>query len=343
MKYSPLIQLTLLKLRGLLREPEAVFWIFVFPLLMAVALGIAFRARAPEPLVVGVEDGADAPRVVADLEAGGEIETRVLSPDEARVRLRAGHVPLVVVPERPRVLWFDPTRPESRTARLLVNDALQTAAGRRDPEPASEREMNEKGSRYIDFLVPGLLGMNLMGTGFWGVGFSIVMARSRHLIKRFVATPMHRSHYLISQITGRLVFLVLEVGVLLAFARLVFGVPLRGSLLAVATVSVLGALTFGGMGLLLAARTRTIEGISGLMNLAMMPMWICSGVFFSTARFPDAVQPLIQALPLTAVNDALRAVMLDGASLAAVSGDLAIAAAWCVGSFVAALSLFRWS
>jgi ABC-type polysaccharide/polyol phosphate export permease len=158
-----------------------------------------------------------------------------------------------------------------------------------------------------------------------------------------VATPMRRSHYLVSQITGRLVFLVLEVGVLLAFARLVFGVPLRGSIQALAAVCLLGALTFGGMGLLLASRTRTIEGISGLMNLAMMPMWICSGVFFSTARFPDAVQPLIQALPLTAVNDALRAVMLDGASLAAVGGDLAIAAAWCAASFGAALALFRWS
>ncbi len=343
LRFHPLTQLTLLKLRGLLREPEAVFWIFVFPLLMAVALGIAFRARGPEPLPVGVQEGQGADWVLGVLGGREELAARRLSEAEARQALRTGKVALVVVPGPPWLFWFDPTRPDSRVARLTVRDALQSAAGRTDVAPTADRPLIEKGSRYIDFLIPGLLGMNLMGTGFWGIGFAIVMARSRNLLKRFLATPMRRSHYLLSQITGRLVFLVMEVGVLVLFASWFFEVPVRGSLLALAAVCVLGALTFGGLGLLVAARPRTVEGISGLMNLVMMPMWICSGVFFSTSRFPDAAQPFIQALPLTAVNDALRAVMLDGASLAAVSGDLAIAAAWCVAGFAAALAIFRWS
>jgi len=343
MRYDPMVQLTLLKLRGLLREREALFWVFIFPLLMALALGIAFRGGGPDPLAVGVQQGERAEWMLAALQASDDLEPRLLGEEEARQQLRTGKVALVVVPGEPWLYWFDPTRPDSRAARGAVHDALQIAAGRSDVAEAGDREMTEKGSRYIDFLIPGLLGMNLMGTGFWGVGFAIVIARSRHLLKRLAATPMRRSQFMLSQITGRLLFLVLEVGVLVAFAMLAFDVPLRGSPLSLAVVCVVGALTFGGMGLLVAARPRTIEGISGLMNFVMMPQWICSGVFFSNSRFPDPVQPLIQAMPLTAVNDALRAVMLDGASLAGVSGELAIATAWCLVSFAGALALFRWT
>ncbi len=219
---------------------------------------------------------------------------------------------------------------------------MQRAAGRTDVRATAVREMRETGSRYIDFLVPGLIGMNLMGTGMWGIGFSIVNARSRNLLKRLVATPMQRSHYLLGQLIGRMVFLVLEVGVILAFARLVFDVPIRGSLAAVAAVTLLGAGTFAGLGLLVASRARTIEGVSGLMNLVMLPMWILSGTFFSTSRFPATMQPWIQALPLTAVNDALRAVMLDGAGLSSLAAPLAVTAAWGGLAFAAALRLFRW-
>jgi ABC-type multidrug transport system permease subunit len=342
MKFNPLYQLTLVKLRDLVREPEALFWVFIFPVLLAVALGIAFRSGGSRPIAVGVQAGESASWVRDVLEVAEGLEPELLEEGQARERLRTGKVALVVAPGDPWVYWFDPTRPESRLAELAVDDALQRAAGRVDARETRNREMSEKGSRYIDFLIPGLLGMNLMGTGMWGIGFYVVSARSRRLLKRLVATPMRRSHYLLSQMSGRLIFLIFEVGVLVGFARLAFDVPVRGSWLALTLVSVLGATTFGGLGLLVAARPRTIEGVSGLMNFVMMPMWVCSGIFFSTARFPDAVQPLVQALPLTAVNDALRAVMLDGASLAAVSGEILLAAAWGVAAFGAALALFRW-
>ena len=202
--------------------------------------------------------------------------------------------------------------------------------------------MTEKGSRYIDFLVPGLLGMNLMGTGMWGIAFSIVTARSRGLLKRLVATPMRKSHYLIGQMMGRMVFLIPEVVVLVVFAHFVFEVPVNGSILALTAVTALGALAFTGIGLLVAARPRTIEGVSGLMNFVMLPMWIFSGVFFSPSRFPDAMMPMIRLLPLTALNDALRAVMIDGAALSAVGRELAVVSAWGAAAFLAALRMFRW-
>jgi ABC transporter DrrB family efflux protein len=343
MQYNPIIQLSLLKVRSLLREPEALFWVFVFPLLLAVALGIAFRSRGPDELPIGVQRGEQAEWVQQALDSAVGLRAELVDEDNARLGLRSGRLALVVLTDGGWTFWYDPTRPESRRARLEVDDTLQRAAGRTDVRSVSTREMREKGSRYIDFLIPGLLGMNLMSTGMWGIGFNIVDARSKRLLKRLVATPMRRADFLLAQITGRLVFLVAEVTLLLLVARLVFGVPLRGSLVALGLISLLGAMTFAGIGLLCASRVRTVEGLSGLLNLVMMPMWIMSGIFFSTSRFPSVFQPLIQAMPLTAINDSLRSVMIEGASLASLSGEVAIAAGWAVVGFAGALCLFRWS
>jgi len=202
--------------------------------------------------------------------------------------------------------------------------------------------VTEKGSRYIDFVIPGLLGMNLMGSGIWGIGFAIVDSRSKRLLKRFMATPMSRAEYLMAFLLSRLAFLVVEVVTLLGFGALVFGVPLRGSIIELSVICLVSALAFGGLGLLIASRAKTVEGVSGLMNLVMLPMWIFSGVFFSSSNFPSVVQPVIKALPLTAVNDALRANMLEGTSIAGLGLEMAIITGWLVVSFVAALKLFRW-
>jgi ABC-type multidrug transport system permease subunit len=225
---------------------------------------------------------------------------------------------------------------------MLADRAIQQAAGRVDPISSTDRLMREPGSRYIDFLIPGLLGMNLMGSAIWGLGFAIVDARRKKLMKRLIATPMPRPYYLLSFILSRLLLLVIEVGALLGFGSLVFHVPIRGSLPVLAMLCVLGSLAFSALGLLIASRVQTIEAASGLMNLAMMPMWIVSGVFFSAQRFPGSLQPVIKALPLTAVIDALRANMLQGASLAQISPQLGILGAWMVICFTLALTLFRW-
>ena len=339
---APLVELTLARVRELIREPEAVFWVFVFPILLAAILGLAFRSRPPEALPVAVEAGPLAEGRLAALASGGDLAPRVLPEGEARKALARGRVVLVVSADEPPVYAYDPTQPESRAARLAVDAALQRAAGRSDAFTPETAEVTEPGARYVDFLVPGLLGMNLMGTGMWGIGFSLVVARNGNLLKRLVAAPARRSHLLLAQLVSRLVFLVPEAGALLAFAWLVLAVPLRGSFLLLAGVSLLGALAFSGLGLLTAARPRTIEGVSGLMNLVMVPMWVFSGIFFSTERFPAAMQPFVQALPLTALNDALRAVMLDGAGLVPLLPELGILAAWGGLSFALALRYFRW-
>jgi ABC-type multidrug transport system permease subunit len=305
-------------------------------------LGLAFRSRPPEALEIAVITGPGSEARAAALRAAPDLRVRVLPEAEARQALARARVVLLVTDGEPATYMLDPTRPESRTAHLAVDAALQRAAGRKDVFTAHVDPVVTPGARYVDFLVPGLLGMNLMSTGMWGIGFSLVVARNGDLLKRLVAAPARRSHILGGQMVARLLFLVPEAGVLLAFAWLVLGVPLHGSWLLLAGVSVLGALAFSGLGLLLAARPRTIEGVSGLMNFAMLPMWVGSGTFFSTERFPAVAQPFVQALPLTALNDALRAVMLEGAGFAAVLPELAILAIWGVLSFAIALRIFRW-
>jgi ABC-2 type transport system permease protein len=341
----PLVQLTRVRYREFFREPEAVFWVFIFPVLLAAGLGIAFRNRAPERTVVGiVADQPAAEKLAETLRHEKELKVSLLSDSAATEALRTGDVALVVapVPAGGVEYRYDDTRPESRTGQLLVDDALQRAAGRRDPVPVTDRLVRERGARYIDFLVPGLLGMNLMGSGIWGLGFAIVDARKKRLLKRLIATPMARWQFLASFVLSRLTLLFIEVGLLLGFGVLAFGVPLRGSLLLLVAICLVSSLAFASLGLLIASRAQTMEGASGLMNLVMLPMWIFSGVFFSAARFPDQIQPLIQALPLTAVIDALRANILRGSGWRTVGPELAIIVAWLVVSFVLALKLFRW-
>ena len=335
-------EMTACRLREFLREPEMVFWVFIFPLLLAAVLGFAFRQKPPDRIPIGVVAGPAAERTMAALGHSPVLLPRLYEENAGRETLRTGKISLLVEPGPPVVFRFDETRPDSRIARLEADDALQRAAGRADPLPVRTERVTEKGSRYIDFLVPGLLGMNLMGASVWSLAFSITMSRFRNLLKRLVATPMRRGDYLLSQILGRLAFLLPEIAILVGVAWLVFDVPIRGSLLLLFAVCVLGAVSFCGLGLLISSRVRTIEGASGLGNFVMLPMWLLSGVFFSSERFPDTMQPLIRILPLTALNEALRAVMNEGAGLVAIAPQLGILAAWGVVSFAVALKIFRW-
>ena len=340
-----IVQLTLVRFREFMRQPEAVFWTFVFPILLAVGLGLAFRSKAPDrPRIGVVASTAESRAALASLEKDSSVIVVPMDDSAAARALRTAKVAMLVLPDSGGTVRYvyDPARGESSNARLLADRAIQTGAGRVDPIKVTERKITERGSRYIDFVIPGLLGMNLMGSGVWGIGFAIVDSRSKRLLKRFMATPMSRSEYLLSFLFSRLFYLVLEVVTLLGFGALVFGVPMRGSFLELTVICLLSALAFSALGLLIASRAKTVEGVSGLMNLVMLPMWIFSGVFFSSSNFPGVVQPLIKALPLTAVNDALRANMLEGTQITALGLEMAVIGGWLVISFFAALKLFRW-
>jgi len=338
-------ELSAVRFKEFIREPEALFWTFVFPILLAIGLGIAFRNRPAEVVHVAVVGSSvEVTGVAAAARANAGLAVEVLAPDSARIALRTGRVALLVLPRAGGGVeyQFDDTRPDARTARLLVDDAIQRGFGRADPVAVVEQQVRERGSRYIDFVIPGLLGMNIMGSSIWGLGYTIVDARRKKLLKRLVATPMSRTEYLVSYLVSRIALLVAEVSILLGFAVTFFDVPVRGSFAQLALIIVVSTFAFGGLGLLIASRARTIEGASGMMNVAMMPMWVLSGVFFSSENFPRAFQPIIQALPLTATNDALRANMLRGAGWSAVGPELLLLAAWTVATLFLALKWFRW-
>lgn len=366
--WQPIAQLFLARLREFYREPEVVFWVYGFPVLLAVGLGIAFRSKEPEPPAVDVQHypySKQATDLLEHLRDAGV--TAELQDEEAcRQRLRVGKTALYVVPFEDGYRYvYDPARAESVLARARVDAAVQRlkAGIQFKLEGGSLREgqvpvwlwqagttkwrtidahTTEPGSRYIDFLMPGLMGMNIMGGGLWGVGFVIVDMRVRKLLKRLLATPMRRTDFLLSILGARMVFLLPEMLLLVLVGRFGFGVPLEGDLLTLALVMFIGAAAFSGIGLLVACRADKTETVSGLMNLVMLPMWLLCGTFFSSRQFPDAAQPFIQALPLTQLNDALREVMLEGASLPGVSWRLAILATWAIVCFLAALKAFRW-
>src|SRR3984885_9892107 len=339
LEQSSLYQLTTIRFRLVLREPEAIFWIFIFPILLAVGLGIAFRNRPADVLPVG----ATTQQLTAAL--AGDKGLRAAQMDEAAGvhALATGNILLLAVAQPGGVAYrYDDTNPDARTARMIADRAIQAAEGQRAAIATENELVHEKGSRYIDFVVPGLLGMNLMGSAMWGLGFSIVDGRQKKLLKRMVASPMPRWQYLMGYLLSRLVMLAVEVVVFLGFAKLVFGVPFRGPLWQLGLLCLLVSLVFSALGLLTASRARTMEAVSGLMNLVMLPMWILSGVFFSASRFPAIVQPLVRALPLTAAIDAPRGNMLQGGNLGQLTVQIGILLAWFAVPFAVSLRIFRW-
>jgi ABC-type multidrug transport system permease subunit len=339
LELSSLYQLTMVRFKLILREPEAIFWIFIFPILLAVGLGIAFRNRPADVLQVG----ATTAQLTQALASDKGLTAATMDEAAGTHALATGGI-LVLAIQRPDgvAYKYDDTNPDARTARMVADRAIQTAAGRREAVRAENELVHETGARYIDFVVPGLLGMNLMGSAMWGLGFAIVEARQKKLLKRLVASPMPRWQYLASFLLSRLAMLVIEVAAFLGFARLVFGVPFRGSLVELGFLCLLTSLAFSALGLLVSSRARTMEAASGLMNLVMLPMWILSGVFFSATRFPAMIQPVVRALPLTAAIDALRGNMLQGMNLGQMIAPVGILLAWFVAPFAVSLRIFRW-
>lgn len=342
-RWTPFLKLLDARLREALREPEVIFWVFGFPILLALGLGIAFRNKPPDRISVAVEERPAAVAVTEILNRSPQFHAEVLSPTESASQFRIGKVALVLVPGPTYEYRYDPSRPDSVLARALVNDFLQEAAGRQDAVEDVASPVTEPGARYIDFLIPGLIGLNLMSGGMWGVGFVTVDMRSRNLLKRLVATPMRKSEFIAAMIGSRIVFMLIEVLLLLVFGWIVFDLIIRGSLVATLVIGLLGALCFGSLGLLVASRARKVEAVSGLMNLVMLPMFIFSGIFFSSERFPDVLQPAIKALPLTALNDALRAVIIEGADFPSQLGRMAFLGVWAAVCFALSVRWFRWT
>src|ERR1700730_4051592 len=347
-RWAGFLHILSVRMKELRREPEVVFWVFGFPLLLALGLGIAFRNKPADVIPVAIVSGPESHNALSLIQrspGGSSIHPEVMDESTALHGFRLGKYDLVIESDKRGgyEYRFDPARLESVLARTVVDDSLQTGAGRKDPVPISAIPSSEPGSRYIDFLIPGLLGMNLMNAAMWGIGFALVDMRQRKLLKRFVGTPRRCSDFLLALTSSRLVLMLIEIVLLLGLGVLAFHMRVLGSLFTILLLNTVGAVSFAGLGLLTASRAQKIESVSGLMNLVMMPMWIFSGVFFSSERFPAMLQPVIKLLPLTALNDALRATILQGASLGPQSGRMLVLLAWGGISFILALRCFRWT
>jgi len=340
---SPLWELSLMRIRVLTREPSTLFWVFAFPLLTSLALGIAFRNQGLSRLQVSVADAPEADAIVRQLDAVPGLAAQRKPLAEAREELRRGRAALVLVPGPTPELIIDPTQPDGRTAKLMTLDALERMHGRTDTLHAVEHETTAPGSRYIDFLIPGLLGFGLLSTSLWGVGWALVQMRTGRLLKRLAATPMRRRDFLLSFLLMRVLLAVAEIGFFLGFSRLLFGVRVFGNVAALGLFALAGSLCLAGLGLAVSSRAQNSETASGLMNLVSMPMMALSGVFFSSSHFPAWSQPAINLLPLTALNDGLRAIMIDGASVATLGSQALVLAVWGAASFALSLRFFRWS
>ncbi len=346
-KTHPIVAITLARLREFIRRPEAVFWVYFFPVLMVVVLGIAFRNKPVESFDVDVLEGPQAAAIIEKLESDERIIPNLVTLEESIDRLRTSKTTVLVTAAGATLseveYKFDPVRPGSLAARNLVDQRLQESMGRQDVIKANDVEFSEPGNSYVDFLVPGLLAMGLMGGGLWGVGFAVVDMRIRKLLKRFMATPMRRSHFLMALMCSRLVFMIPQIVILLLFSYLIFGVIVHGNWLSILFIVMLGAIEFAAIGLLVASRARTLESASGLMNLVMLPMWTLCGIFFSYERFPDIAQPIIKLLPLTPTIDALRGLMMDGKSITNFGPEIVVMVLWSIVPFFLALAIFRWN
>jgi ABC-type multidrug transport system permease subunit len=339
---NPLAELVKARIREFMREPGYVFWVFGFPLLLAFGLGLAFREKRPELPRVAVVAEADPARTRALFTSPLVIAERL--PAQAAERaLGRSKIDLVVDARGPElVLRLDPAQERARLARAVADDVLQRGAGRHDPIAVREQTVSEHGSRYIDFLLPGLIGLNLMGSSMWGIGFNLVLARKRRLLRRYAVTPMRQSHFLLAYFFSRSTFLVLELALLVGFGKLIFDTTIQGSVFSLVVTAFLGAAAFAAISLVVGARLDNTEVANGWMNFVQLPMWIVSGSFFTYERFPDFLQLPIRLLPLTAVTDALRAIYNDGASIGALGFELGVLSAWSVVGFVIALKTFRW-
>ncbi|HEY2405895.1 MAG TPA: ABC transporter permease [Polyangiaceae bacterium] len=340
----PLAELVKARVREFLREPGYVFWVFGFPLLMAIGLGLAFRSKSPAPPQIAVTSALE-PKLAQSLLGSKRVAAQVLDRAQGTRALARTKIDLLVDqdgPGQPPILHFDASQEKALLARAITSDVLERAAGARDPLTLHEQTVSDKGARYIDFLLPGLIGLNLMGSSMWGIGFNLVLARKRKLLRRYAVTPMRRSHFLLSYFFSRSLFLVLELTLLVAFGRVAFGTLIQGSLASLIVAACFGAAAFAALGLMIGARLDSTEVANGWMNFVQLPMWLLSGSFFSYERFPQWLKLPIRLLPLTAVNDALRGIYNDAAPLSALSFELSVLGAWSVLGFALAIRTFRW-
>jgi ABC-type multidrug transport system permease subunit len=374
-RYKQLIQLILAHFRQIIREPGVLFWGIIFPILMSLGLGIAFTKKADVfrdvawvTTLKSPVDSQSASLIRIFLESNhakkekdkeGSVSYRITVPDDklgnttftfrimdwqnAMVLLKRGNLTMIIGERSGEIEYhFDPLNPDAQLIYLKLSNLFKNPSVLQQSSNQSIKPLTVTGTRYVDFLVPGLIAMGVMMSIMWGISYEIIDNRAKKLLRRMVATPMKKSHYLIALITVRLGMNFVESGLLFLFTWLAFGIRVQGSVPALITIFMAGNFAFAGIAIFMSSHTAKTEIGNGLINLVSMPMMVLSGIFFSYHNFPEWSSSIIQKFPLTMLADGIRSVFIEGAGFAEITIPSLILAGTGIVFFVAGLKIFRW-
>lgn len=374
-KYGQLTELIKAMFREIIREPGVLFWGILFPILMSLGLGVAFTRKADIVRKVGVilsteyNIGRDTStslqtfletRCEKNTSGNGktynwklQILNRKLGNsvfyfykmdwDQAMTALKRGTINVLVtdrngVPE----YHFDPQNSDAQLTYIRLSTIIGSGTQVPSETDADVKPLTLKGTRYIDFLVPGLITMGVMMSSMWGISYGLIEKRSKKLLRRMVATPMKKSHFLFALITVRLFMNFIESSVLLIFSMIVFRISIMGNIPALLAIFLAGNFAFAGIAVLMSSHTSNTEVGNGLINAIVFPMMVLSGIFFSYHNFPAWSIKFIQALPLTMMTDGIRSIFNEGAGFGEVALPIMILSAMGAAFFAAGLKIFKW-
>jgi ABC-2 type transport system permease protein len=374
-RLNQLWQLTSSLFKEIIREPGVLFWGILFPILMSLGLGIAFTKKADTIRKVGVISAGDNSHVTdtgsvlfnfldKNCEKNSQADTdswkwKLILKDEklgnsiflfremewqkAMMALKRGTINIVLVEKEGHTEYhFDPMNADAQLTYLKLNSLIGSRLIVETAPAEYVRPLTVTGTRYIDFLVPGLITMGVMMSSMWGISYGIIEKRSKKLLRRLVATPMRKSHFLVALITVRIAMNFLESLILIVFALFAFKMVIQGDISALILLFLAGNIAFSGIAVFVSSHTSNTEVGNGLINFVVMPMMVLSGIFFSYHNFPDWSIPFIQKIPLTMFTDGIRSIFNEGAGYKDVALPILILTATGALFFTIGLKIFKW-
>jgi ABC-type multidrug transport system permease subunit len=366
-------QLTLALFHEITREPGVLFWGIIFPILMSLGLGLAFTKKADVVRKVAVSRLSEiSDNGISELSRFLETKCIKQLPDtkedfrwkyelkddklgntvflfyeldwnEAVVMLKRGTVNLILQSSNGKTEYhFDPVNADAELTYLKLRNIIGSGEIMYVENNSEIKPLTLTGTRYIDFLVPGLITMGVMMSTMWGISYGIIEKRSKKLLRRLVATPMKKSHFLIALITVRVTMNFVEALVLILFALIAFSITIQGSISALILLFIAGNIAFAGIAVFVSSHTSNTEVGNGLINAVVMPMMILSGIFFSYQNFPDWGVKIIRTLPLTMMTDGVRSIFNEGAGYNDVAIPILVLSVIGILFFTAGLKIFKW-
>jgi ABC-2 type transport system permease protein len=371
-RFKQLTRLISAQFFEIIREPGVLFWGILFPILMALGLGLAFTKKVESTRKIAI---IKTPEFASDSSALGQFlaqrceKNQVADGKEWRWRytikdeksgnsiflfyqmeweealkfLKRGTVNLLLTSSGKTIEYnFDPLNSDAQISYLKLSPEIGAGEAIKVKSNAEIKPMKVTGTRYIDFLVPGLIGMGVMMSSMWGISYGIIEKRSKKLLRRLVATPMKKSHFLIALITVRVAMNFIEALVLFLFSLIAFKMTIQGDISALIVLFLAGNIAFAGIAVLTSCHTSNTEVGNGLVNFVVFPMMILSGIFFSYQNFPEWSLPVIRNLPLSILTDGLRSIINEGAGYHEIAMPSIILTVTGVVFFIAGLKVFKW-